>query len=179
MSQGALAVTVALIDLEGCRRRGMAVGRIAFVSLSSSGSLSCSARDIVLFQSEDKWSASGCQTETLCRPSLFWPFQCLSLVVCLVPVWFQLFSFGFDTRILWNEGVLLAKALVGSCCGSNLGLAFLPLSVCIYPTMALVTFLCSRGRRNSHARHQVDTFICPNLNILTSWCICLYLVDVF
>lgn len=77
---------------------------------------------------------------------------------------FQLFSFGFDTRILWNEGVLLVKALVGSCCGSNLGLAFLSLSVCISPSLTLVTFLCSRGRRNSHARHQVDTFICPNLH---------------
>lgn len=63
----------------------------------------------------------------------------------------------FDASTEWNEGALLVKALVGSCCGPNLGLAFLSLSVSPCPSLALATLLCSRGRRNSHARHQVDT----------------------
>lgn len=53
---------------------------------------------------------------------------------------------------------LLVKALVGSFCSPNLGLSgfFLSSSVCLCQSLAFPTLLCSRGRRNSHTRHQVD-----------------------
>lgn len=38
---------------------------------------------------------------------------------------------------------------------------FLSLSVCLYPRLAFATLLCSRGRRNSHTRHQVETSSAP------------------
>lgn len=84
MSQWALAVvTVALIDLVGCRRRGMAVGGINVCLTANLVSLSCSGRDIVCSFSRASAEASEssrimavrqpgiwCQTETVCRLSL-------------------------------------------------------------------------------------------------------------
>lgn len=56
------------------------------------------------------------------------------------------------------------KSLVGSFCGPNMGLAFslsFCLSVCLYPCLAFTTIVYSRGRRNSHTRHQVESSNAP------------------
>lgn len=140
-------------DFKGCRRGGAAFGSRS-VSLPASASLtscdlaslSCSGREKCSLPEDGEkqpcnWSVRqqisgqyGAAATTL--------LQATSLRLTGVHVW--------------------VKALVGSFCGPNMGLAFsLSLSVCLYPRLAFATLLCSRGRRNSHTRHQVETSSAP------------------
>lgn len=146
---------VALIDLEGGGRRGGAVGGINICVCQHPGlaaELACLSRSWSRAGAEasgnngingGQGAGGGCQTDKVCclPPSAF---HCLSLVARS-----HALLWGFDASTGWNEGVFMVKALV------ILILIFLFFPLCA--SLLLVIFTCSRGRRNSHTRHQVDT----------------------
>lgn len=94
-----------------------------------------------------------------CAAPLLRSLHCLSPVAVSSPAW----SCPVPAVLLWvwcqhrvECDALLVKALVGSCWGANLDLAFFPFFH-LWSSPTLATFLFSRGRRNSHTRHQVET----------------------
>lgn len=157
----------------GRRRRGMALGQLPWLPADLASAPS--PRELLRSKRAREQSGTngsqraGSQTDTLC-------LLLLLLLLAGGRVWStsHCFLLGFWMRV---------KASVGSCSGPNLGLAFLSY-FCFSATI-----LCSRGRRNSHARHQVDTLkrlgggpsllacvhflhlSCPN-NPLLSYCVC-------
>lgn len=178
---------MALIDLEGRGRRGAAVGGINICVCQHPGltaelaCLSRSGRDILC-----SWSKEGAEASDnnringslaaharlmRCAASLLRPFTASYWWPYFSPtVQITCFTLGVDAGPWWNEGALMVTALVASCCNHKLSF-FLCILLFLSTSLLLVVFLCSRGRRNSHTRHQVDTRGC-----LRRFC-CLSLLD--
>lgn len=159
---------MALIDLEGRGRRGAAVGGINICVCQHSGlsaelaCLSCSGRDILCSRSKEGAEASdnnriNGSLQAHARLMRCAASHCLSLVAVLSPaVHITWFTLDLDASAWWNEGALMVKALVWPA-AVILNIIFLCVLLFLSTSLLLVVFLCSRGRRNSHTRHQVDT----------------------